>query len=213
MKRILVGILTVFVLMSMAVSVSAEETVGIPEETEAVCAAYVIEDEAGTAAPETESGEGAAEGEEEESSVKGENEASEGENKEGALEIDLAAWEEYIKEKLLPEVVKVLALATTVLSVLLPIIKKVRESADRFKGAADDVCKAVTGTSKNEKDISELKADINTMIKEFEEIRTLCREIEKIEKIGFGNSTELIEKGYAHEIEKIGEEAHEENEG
>ena len=126
------------------------------------------------------------------------------------LPTTMEGWEVYIKEEIIPVVVFILSSVAAVYVAILPVLASVKNASEKFKSATKDVNKAASETEQNKNDIAALGAKIDTIAAEFAEIKAGIGNVQTITKIGFGNFTELIEKGYAHEIEKVGEEEHEE---
>lgn len=126
------------------------------------------------------------------------------------LPTTMEEWDVYIKKEIIPVVVFIFTSVAAVYVAILPVLVKVKEASEKFKSATKDVNKASSETEQNKNDIAALGAELKTMLAELKEIKTGIGAVQTITKIGFGNFTELIEKGYAHEIEKVGEEEHEE---
>lgn len=130
---------------------------------------------------------------------------------EGAgLPTTMEGWEVYIKEEIIPVVVFIVSSVAAVYVAILPVLTSVKKASEKFKSATKDVNKAASETEQNKNDIAALGAKMDTISAEFAAIKTGLKNVQTISKIGFGNFTELIEKGYAHEIEKVGESENEE---
>lgn len=126
------------------------------------------------------------------------------------LPTTMEEWEMYIKEEIIPVVVFILSSVAAVYVAILPVLASVKKASEKFKSATKDVNKAASETEQNKNDIAALGAKMDTISAEFAAIKTGLENVQTISKIGFGNFTELIEKGYAHEIEKVGESENEE---
>lgn len=131
-------------------------------------------------------------------------------------ETDWGAW---VKEKLVPSIVLVVSGALTIYIAILPILVKVKRASDKFKEATKDVNNTAKNGDENAKKIesftSEASAKLQGVANDFtDKIKALDERISRIEKssqnteaitrIGFGNMEELVQKGYAAEIEKVG---------
>lgn len=109
------------------------------------------------------------------------------------------AWQEYIEEKLAPNIILVLSSIGTILLVATPVIKRVSSAVEKFKKATKDVNDTVENNSKNENRIARLEERLGA-------IETAAKNTEKIVRLGFCNTNELVTKGYANEIAKVGGE-------
>lgn len=118
------------------------------------------------------------------------------------------AWKVYIEEKVVPAVVLALTAICSVYIAISPILMRVKLASDKFKSATEDVTIATKKTQENEKTVTALKTDLETRISELEQsifaVNTSITNVEKILRIGFGNTEELVRKGYAREIAKVG---------
>lgn len=107
----------------------------------------------------------------------------------------------------------------TIYIAISPILVKVKKASDKFKEAAKDVNDTAKNGDENAKKIeaftSEASAKLQGVADEFtDKIKSLDERISRIEqssqnteaitRIGFGNMEELVQKGYAAEIEKVG---------
>lgn len=120
-------------------------------------------------------------------------------------------WSEYIDEHIMPWLSLSVSAIVGIYLAISPILNKIKQTSGIFDGAAGrlDEAEAVvseakrkfeTATKENEKlvaEFKEVKEGYKRMIKSISNI-------ERIVRLGFENSDELIVKGYAREIEKIG---------
>lgn len=113
--------------------------------------------------------------------------------------VEKPQWQIYLEENVFPQLIATGTSISILLSVLFPIINKVKKASDRFKNATNDVEGTVKENKKLKKEIEELKAEVLT-------IKEKTINTEKIVKIGFSNTEELVNKGIAAEIIKVGSE-------
>lgn len=133
-----------------------------------------------------------------------------------SAESDWGAW---VEEELVPSIVLVVSGALTIYIAISPILVKVKKASDKFKEATNDVnCTAKNGdenAKKIEAFTNEASAKLQGVANDFmEKIKSFDERISRIEqssqnteaitRIGFGNMEELVQKGYAAEIEKVG---------
>lgn len=109
------------------------------------------------------------------------------------------AWREYIENVLAPNVVIVLTSIGTILLAATPVVRSVSAAVEKFKKATKDVNDTVENNGKNESRIARLEERLNV-------IETTAKNTEKIVRLGFCNTSELVIKGYANEIAKVGGE-------
>ena len=115
------------------------------------------------------------------------------------LTVGDVAWQEYIEEKLAPNIVIVLSSIGTILLAATPVISKISSAVEKFKKATKDVNDTVENNGKNESRIARLEERLGV-------IETTAKNTEKIVRLGFCNTSELVTKGYANEIAKVGGE-------
>ncbi len=113
------------------------------------------------------------------------------------LTVGEVAWQQYIEEKLAPNIVIVLSSVGTILFTAMPVIGRVSAVLEKFKKATKDVNDTVENNGKNESRIASLEQRLDT-------IETATTNTEKIVRIAFCNTNELVKKGYAKEIAKVG---------
>lgn len=126
-------------------------------------------------------------------------------------------WQLYVEEKLIPNIVFILTSVSGISVLAMPIISRIQASAAKFDKATEDV----NTTYQNDKQmldfLSEYREEMRAMMEEFKSlrgdvegyiapVRQTAENIEKIAKIGFGNTAELVRNGYAHQIAKVGKE-------
>ena len=135
------------------------------------------------------------------------------------LTVGEVAWKQYLEEKLVP------AATATVTSLLLiylgvaPVLKKVINTTSLFNKATDGVNTTAQNGKEMSNSIEQFKTDITKQFTEAVEagvakmkeqderikrIEQHSANTEEILRIGFGNTEELVNKGYATEIAKVG---------
>lgn len=115
------------------------------------------------------------------------------------LSVGEASWQEYIENKLVPNVVFALSGIGAICIAAIPVCKRIIDAAEKFKSATFDVNAAVTNDKKTKQELSDIEARLIR-------IEQAAANTEKIVQIGFCNLDELVSKGYAAEIAKVGEE-------
>lgn len=131
------------------------------------------------------------------------------------LTVSDVAWNEYIETKLIPNAVLALSVVSSLCVAAFPLVKKIQNSVTNFNQATDDV----NATVKNDRivlakldtyeqrlealifELQTLKSDVSETVAPIEE---KVNNIEKVVHIGFCNCEELVKKGYAREIERVG---------
>jgi len=131
------------------------------------------------------------------------------------------AWEIYIKEMIVPNVVLALTTIIALWVAASPIIKKVLSALGLFNQATNDINKTVENGNESKNSVATMSQEIkegftqicNDIKAEFKEHKETIHRIdeatsntEEITRIGFGNMDELVNKGYAAEIAKVGVE-------
>ena len=129
------------------------------------------------------------------------------------------AWEIYIKEMIVPNVVLALTTIIALWVAASPIIKKVLSALGLFNQATSDINKTVENGNESKNSVATMSQEIkegftqicNDIKAEFKEHKETIHRIdeatsntEEITRIGFGNMDELVNKGYAAEIAKVG---------
>ena len=127
--------------------------------------------------------------------------------------IDVEAWKTYITEKIVPGIIFIV---TTLLSIYLgvyPKLNSVQLASEKFKSATDDVNATNKRSEEYEKKMEALYSQYDEKMKKYESrlesIEKHAKNTEDIIRLGFGNITELVVKGYATEIAKVGKESEE----
>ena len=131
------------------------------------------------------------------------------------------AWEVYIKEMIVSNVVLALTTIIALWVAASPIIKKVLSALGLFNQATNDINKTVESEEQNKNNLAIMQQNIQegfTQIckdirAEFKEHKETVQRIDKattnteeITRIGFGNMDELVNKGYDAELAKVGVE-------
>ncbi len=135
------------------------------------------------------------------------------------LTVGDVAWKQYLEEKLVPAAT---ATATSLLLIylgVLPVLKKVVNMTLLFNKATDNVKTTVENGEKANSSLEEFKAELSQQFTEAVEagvaamkeqderikhIEKHSSNTEEIVRIAFGNTAELVTKGYAAEIAKVG---------
>ena len=115
------------------------------------------------------------------------------------LTVGDVAWKEYVQNELAPNIVLAFTTITTLCLAALPIISKVKNALNGFNSATKDVNDTVANNGKNEKRIAELEERLDR-------IEAATENTEKIVRLAFCNTDELVKKGYANEIAKVGQD-------
>ena len=126
------------------------------------------------------------------------------------------AWEEFLNNTLIPTAFIVLTSIGTISVAATPIINRVIKTLEKFNQATKDVNETAENGSLANKDIKaygdqlekftyEISDIVKPLADDVANIKTMC-------KIGFCNSDELVEKGYAVDIAKLAKEGSENEE-
>lgn len=131
-------------------------------------------------------------------------------------------WDSFINDTIVPWLVLAIGAVSTVISLISPILKKVKEASADFAAAVENIGEAneLTNTAKDgfnkssssiegfKKDIQiqidELKSELAAMQDDAKSIEGNVKKAVDILKLGFGNIDELIEKGFSAQIAKAG---------
>lgn len=129
------------------------------------------------------------------------------------------AWKEYVETTLIPNITLALTTISALAVAALPIIAKVKGAVDKFDKATGDINDTVENGRMTEGKLSEQDRRLNHFNERFDSLENKLVPIqksadntEKIVRIGFCNTDELVRKGYAAEIEKVGVENERETE-
>lgn len=120
------------------------------------------------------------------------------------LTVGEVAWKEYVENRLIPNIFIALTSISAIFVAAIPIIKKVWNAIENFKSATKDVNDTVANNGKTEKKVAELEERIVGFEERFDGIETSSKNTEQIVRIAFCNTDELVKKGYAKEIAKVG---------
>ena len=115
------------------------------------------------------------------------------------LTVGDVAWKEYLENEIIPNAVVVLTAIGTIMLAAMPVISKISTAVNKFDKATKDVNSTVTNNGKNEQKIASLEERLG-------KIETAVQNTEEIVRIGFCNNDELVKKGYAKEIAKVGQD-------
>ena len=132
-------------------------------------------------------------------------------------------WKAVIDERIVPWVTLAVSAIVGIYVAISPILAKIKntsgifeEAGGRLDGAKERIEKAMKKTDEAGGTIQrvqgelldkydELKAEFDRVSLGYREMRTSLSNIERIVRIGFCNTEELVHKGFAREIEKVGE--------
>lgn len=125
------------------------------------------------------------------------------------------AWQEYFETKLVPNIILAITTAFCIYFGSTPTTNKVNAAVSLFTKATSDVNNTVESGKKTENKLAQQDAKIEVFTERFNElekivtdglktVKTAAENSEKILRIGFGNTAELVKKGYAAEIAKVG---------
>ena len=122
-------------------------------------------------------------------------------------------WRTVIDEQVVPWVTLAVSSILSVYIAISPILYKIKKTSDRFDNSSDKLDEAKDTAEKAKKQLKAAQEDIQKLEGEFNEVKegykkmiSSVSNIERIVRLGFENSDELIVKGYAHEIAKVGNE-------
>ena len=122
-------------------------------------------------------------------------------------------WRVVIDEQIVPWVTLAVSSILSVYIAISPVLVKIKRTSDRFNNSSDklDESKAVAEKAKEQlksaqEQVESLKAEFEEVKEGYKQMISSVSNIEQIVRLGFGNSDELIIKGYAHEIAKVGKE-------
>lgn len=125
------------------------------------------------------------------------------------------AWQEYVETKLIPNAVLALSSVSALCIAALPLVSKIQASVAKFNQATSDVNSTVANGKKTDTKLAEQDEKIEDFSERFDQMEKMFTEgfafvkssaenTEKILRIGFCNTEELVRKGYAAEIAKVG---------
>lgn len=135
------------------------------------------------------------------------------------LTVGEVAWKQYLEEKLVPAMTAGVSTLLIVWFGVSPVLKKVVNATLLFNKATDNVNTTAENGEKANSNLEAFKADLTqkfteavesgvaTMKEQDERIKRIEKHssnAEAITRIGFGNMEELVNKGYAAEIAKVG---------
>lgn len=135
------------------------------------------------------------------------------------LTVGEVAWKQYLEEKLVPATTAVVSSLLLIWLGISPVLKKVINAISLFNKATDNVNATAENGEKANSSLETFKADLSQKFTEAVEAGVSNRKeqderikrieqhssnTEEIVRIGFGNTEELVTKGYAAEIAKVG---------
>lgn len=113
-------------------------------------------------------------------------------------------WENYLTAELMPALVSTTASIGTLALAVSPIIKKVVGVTSLFSQATKDVNESVANTKESQQILAEREERIASFQQEQKELREAVNNINTMLRIAFTNTDELVRKGMANEINKVG---------
>jgi methyl-accepting chemotaxis protein len=127
------------------------------------------------------------------------------------------AWQEYIEVKVIPNVVLALSTISALCVAVMPLLTKIKLTLTSFDKATQDVNGTAQSGKNATKTVLECKDEIKQLMAEIKETKDEMKQmavpiqqgidhLEKITRIGFCNTSELVKNGYAREIAKVGHE-------
>ena len=125
------------------------------------------------------------------------------------------AWQEYVETTLIPNAVLALSAIAALCIAVLPIISKIQTAVAKFNQATSDVKATAENGKKTDAKLAEQDEKIEAFSERFDKmekmfsdgiasVKNSTENTEKILRIGFCNTEELVRKGYATEIAKVG---------
>ena len=143
------------------------------------------------------------------------------------LTVGEVAWKEYVENELVPNIVVALSSMSLILITALPVVSKVMNAIKSFNAVTKDVNDTAKNGSDNAEKIENFTKevgenlqgiadnfvnDVKALDERISRIEQSSQNTETITRIGFGNMEELVQKGYAAEIEKVGKDEGKEQE-
>lgn len=133
------------------------------------------------------------------------------------LSITPQEWRGYIEEKVVPVVLLAVSAVTTALAALLPVLGKIKEGSTAFQEAKEDLKEATKKSKEARETVKEtrksvmkeydvLRGEFKGVKDGYEEMKESLANIESILRLAFENTDELIRKGCANRIAKVGKE-------
>lgn len=120
-------------------------------------------------------------------------------------------WGDYIDNNIMPWVSLSFSAVVAIYLLICPILEKIKASSTVFDGASEKLEEAKEIAAKSKERFDSTRADVERLRKEFEtvkngygDVKFALGNIERILRVAFENSDELIIKGVAREIERIG---------
>lgn len=143
------------------------------------------------------------------------------------LTVGEVAWKQYLEERLIPTATAAITSLLMLWGGAYPIIKKIITATNLFGKATENVNTAAQNSKQSSENLEEYKTELASQFNEVvgatnerwqeqdERLKRIERSVantEKIARIGFGNTEELVTKGYAAEIAKVGDKDESETE-
>lgn len=135
-------------------------------------------------------------------------------------EAEPSVWTVYLKENILPGVVFIITAVFLCWTAISPILSKFIKSINNFKEATSAVQDANKKAEKSSEDMKansqeiskaldnhkeQVNKDLLEMKEQISDLLNYTKQTTEILKIGFGNMDELVKKGCASEVLKVGD--------
>lgn len=114
--------------------------------------------------------------------------------------LSFANFRAYAEEKIFPVVIFVFTAIGTIYVAISPVLVKVKRASEKFKSATEDVNVARDESRKTGKEMKLLEEELRGKIGRMDEA---LQRLEQMMRVGFEHIPELVEGGYAREIERI----------
>ncbi|MBQ8178310.1 MAG: hypothetical protein IJ033_03860 [Clostridia bacterium] len=113
-------------------------------------------------------------------------------------------WENYLTAELMPALVSTTASIGALALAVTPIINKINGTTSLFTQATKDVNESVANTKESQQVLAEREERIASFQEEQKELREAVNNMNTMIRIAFTNMDELVRKGMAKEINKVG---------
>lgn len=118
-------------------------------------------------------------------------------------------WKEFAETELLPKVILAISSLATAYTMFIPLVNRVKAELDKFQGATDDINTTTAASLSSNKQVAEMKAEMEQRLDEYEkcilEMKSITEQNAAILRTGLCNIPDLVRNGTAREIAKIGE--------
>ncbi len=125
-------------------------------------------------------------------------------------------WKAYLKGEVVPVLATVISVVASVYVAISPALYKIKRRSEDFQRATADVNRATGAVAVNREELSraerELAETTRQMKEELGAYREELSQVKRILRMGFSNQDELVIKGVAKRIAKVGTEREEKEE-